>query len=106
MPKVAETVDLGKLPAAEVITKHLSPIVMSQSLSGRRLHDGIRRARLDLPGGARDRCRYRASGAAFYQRQMHGGTVRNAPAAAAGTPSTSGRDAFAQIPTRHLTPEP
>lgn len=30
MPGIANTVDLGKLPDAEVITKHLSPIVMSQ----------------------------------------------------------------------------
>lgn len=30
MPSAAETVDFGKLPAAETITKHLSPIVMSQ----------------------------------------------------------------------------
>jgi hypothetical protein len=31
MPGIADTVDLGKLPPADVITKHLSPIVMSQS---------------------------------------------------------------------------
>lgn len=31
VPSVAETVDLGKLPQAEVITKHLGPIVMSQN---------------------------------------------------------------------------
>ena len=31
MPGIADTVDLSKLPPAEVITKHLSPIVMSQS---------------------------------------------------------------------------
>jgi hypothetical protein len=31
MPKIAESVDLGKLPQADVIAKHLSPIVMSQS---------------------------------------------------------------------------
>ncbi len=30
MPSVADTVDLGKLPAAEVITRHLSPFVLSQ----------------------------------------------------------------------------
>ncbi|HEV3410625.1 MAG TPA: hypothetical protein VG095_10040 [Chthoniobacterales bacterium] len=30
MPSIAQTVDLGKLPPPEVITKHLSPIVMSQ----------------------------------------------------------------------------
>ena len=31
LPGIAETVDLNKLPAAEIITRHLSPIVMSQS---------------------------------------------------------------------------
>lgn len=30
VPGVADAVDLGKLPAPEVVTKHLSPIVMSQ----------------------------------------------------------------------------
>ncbi len=34
LPAVADTVDLGKLPPAEVITKHLGPIVMSQSYRG------------------------------------------------------------------------
>jgi hypothetical protein len=34
MPAVNEAVDLGKLPAAEVITKHLSPMVASQSYQG------------------------------------------------------------------------
>lgn len=34
MPKVAETVDLGKLPAADIITRHLSPWVASQSYAG------------------------------------------------------------------------
>jgi hypothetical protein len=31
LPGIAETVDLNKLPAPEIITRHLSPIVMSQS---------------------------------------------------------------------------
>ena len=34
LPGVGETVDLNKLPAPEIITKHLSPIVMSQSYDG------------------------------------------------------------------------
>jgi hypothetical protein len=34
LPGIAETVDLNKLPDPEVITKHLSPIVMSQSYDG------------------------------------------------------------------------
>jgi hypothetical protein len=31
---ISETVDLNKLPPSDVITKHLSPIVMSQSYDG------------------------------------------------------------------------
>jgi hypothetical protein len=34
MPGIADTVDLSKLPPADVITRHLSPIVMSQSYTG------------------------------------------------------------------------
>jgi hypothetical protein len=34
LPGIADTVDLNKLPATEIITKHLSPIVMSQSYDG------------------------------------------------------------------------
>lgn len=31
MPAIAQTVDLGKLPAADVIARHLSPLVIAQS---------------------------------------------------------------------------
>jgi hypothetical protein len=34
MPAVADSVDLGKLPSADVITKHLGPMAMSQSYRG------------------------------------------------------------------------
>ena len=34
LPGISDTVDLNKLPAPEVITKHLSSIVMSQSYDG------------------------------------------------------------------------
>jgi hypothetical protein len=34
LPGISDTVDLNKLPAPEVITRHLSPIVMSQSYDG------------------------------------------------------------------------
>jgi hypothetical protein len=34
LPAVSDTVDLGKLPPADVIGKHLSPMVMSQSYRG------------------------------------------------------------------------
>src|SRR5207237_8184575 len=35
LPAINEYVDLSKLPEAEVITRHLSPIVSSQRYSGR-----------------------------------------------------------------------
>jgi hypothetical protein len=31
LPGISDTVDLNKLPAPEIITRHLSPVVMSQS---------------------------------------------------------------------------
>jgi hypothetical protein len=34
LPGISDTVELNKLPAPEVITRHLSPIVMSQSYDG------------------------------------------------------------------------
>jgi hypothetical protein len=34
LPSLADTVDIGKLPPAEVVTRHLSPTVMSQSYRG------------------------------------------------------------------------
>jgi hypothetical protein len=34
LPAVADTVDIGKLPPADVITKHLGPMAMSQSYRG------------------------------------------------------------------------
>ncbi len=34
LPGIADTVDLNKLPAPEIITRHLSPIVMAQSYDG------------------------------------------------------------------------
>ena len=34
LPGISDTVDLNKLPPVEVITNHLTPIVMSQSYDG------------------------------------------------------------------------
>ena len=69
MPKIAQTVDLTKVPAAEVITRHLSPLVISQSYQG----DGyltssvgpvsVYQAALGVAG-------LTGAGAAFYQRQV------------------------------------
>jgi hypothetical protein len=34
LPALSDTIDVNKLPSAEVITRHLSPMVMSQSYRG------------------------------------------------------------------------
>jgi hypothetical protein len=34
LPALSDTIDVNKLPSAEVITRHLSPTVMSQSYRG------------------------------------------------------------------------
>jgi hypothetical protein len=34
MPSISDYVDVGKLPAPEIVTKHLSPIVSSQWYDG------------------------------------------------------------------------
>lgn len=72
MPNVAETVDLGKLPTAEVIAKHLSPIVMSQAYQG----DGYMTESVgpvSIYQAAIGIAAVTGMGAAFYQHQTHGG---------------------------------
>ena len=84
MPKVADTVDLGKLPAADVITKHLSPIVMSQTYQG----DGYMTESIgpvSLYQAAVGIVVATGLGASLYQHQMSGAGL-NAPGTAAGTP--------------------
>ena len=87
MPKVAETVDLGKLPAAEVIARHLSPIVMSQTYQG----DGYMTESVgpvSIYQAALGMAALTGMGASFYQRQVHGVGPDNTPAPAAGPPAT------------------
>ena len=81
VPKIAETVDLGKLPAAEVITKHLSPLVSSQSYDG----DGYVAESVgpvSIYEAALGALAATGAGAAFYQQQMHAGPgLQPAPSA-------------------------
>ena len=84
MPSVAENVDVGKLPAAEVITGHLSPLVMSQSY----VADGYRLETFGpvsvfqaMVGGIVAS----GAGAGFYQKQMQPG---RAPAEQSPPPET------------------
>jgi hypothetical protein len=81
MPNVAETVDLGKLPAAEVIAKHLSPIVMSQTYQA----DGYVTESVgpvSIYQAAVGIAAVTGTGTAFYHHQMHGGGLDNVPASA------------------------
>ena len=56
VPSINENVDMTKFPPAEVITKHLSPIVMSQNLPNGRIRDGIGRSGDRLSGCGRRGC--------------------------------------------------
>jgi hypothetical protein len=85
LPAIAETIDLGKVPPPEVITKHLSPIVMSQSYDG----DGyiaesvgpVTVYQTIIGAGGLG-----AAAAVFYQRQTRGATL---PPPAISLPSSS-----------------
>lgn len=72
VPTIAETVDLSKLPPAEVITKHLAPIVMSQSYET----DGYVTESvgpLSIFQAALGGMGLSGAGAAFYDRQFQPG---------------------------------
>ena len=78
VPKIAETVDLGKLPAADVITKHLGPLVMSQRYDG----DGYVAESVgpvSIYEAALGAIAATGGGAAFYQHQMQRGSGLQPP---------------------------
>ena len=93
MPAITQTVDLGKLPPPDVITRHLSPIVMSQSYQG----DGYLTESVGPISAYQTIIGIAAvsgAGAAFYQRQIGagaiaapGGITPSNPAATAASPS-------------------
>jgi hypothetical protein len=88
MPNVAETVDLAKLPTADVFAKHLSPIVMSQTYE----NDGYRTESVgpvSIYSATLGMALATGAGTAFYQKQMHGGGTNQMPASSAGTSGTS-----------------
>ena len=71
VPGIAETVDLGKLPAADIITKHLSPLAISQSYQG----DGYMTESvgpISVFQAALGTVGVTGAGANFYQRRMQG----------------------------------
>jgi hypothetical protein len=81
LPRIAETVDLGKLPPPEVVTKHLSPTVLSQRYEGHGYlisSIGSVSAFQAVLGVATAS----GAGATFYQRQF-GATPGTAPPTAA-----------------------
>ena len=114
MPSVAENVDVGKLPAAEVITAHLSPLVISQSYSGQ----GYRVEALgpvSIFQAAVGGIVASGAGAGFYNKQMQPGQAQAEPSPAGGTgavpssaPSPSGGetpDATAPVPPPGTAPD-
>ena len=105
MPKIAETVDLGKLPAAEVITRHLSPLVLSQSFKG----DGYLTSSIG-PVSAYQAVLGAATmsglGAAFYQRQRQDGTGGPASSAAPPDPEPDETPEPGETPESGETPGP
>lgn len=73
VPGIAEAVDLGKLPSPEVITKHLSPFVMSQRYEG----DGYMTEAVgpvSIYQAAMGAAVVTGFGTAFYQRTLPAGT--------------------------------
>jgi len=91
LPGISDTVDLNKLPAPEIITRHLSPIVMAQSYDG----DGyiaesvgpvtVYQTVIGVGGLG-------AAAAVLYQRQTRGLTSSTVPPAitSSASPSPSG----------------
>jgi hypothetical protein len=95
VPAIAQAVDLSKVPAPEVVTRHLSPIVISQSYEG----DGYRMESVgpvSIYHAGIGLAAITGLGAKFYQGQMRSGTAPSAidpgepdgAAAAAAAPSS------------------
>ncbi|MGI9086672.1 MAG: hypothetical protein ACR2HH_02860 [Chthoniobacterales bacterium] len=114
MPAVADSVDLGKLPASDVIARHLSPIVMSQTYQT----DGymtesvgpvsIYQAIVSIGAAS-------VLSSSFYQKHSHPAahgmpSTMSAPAAVSPTPeadeTAEPAETPAQEPDEPPTPEP
>jgi hypothetical protein len=76
-PAIADAVDLSKVPAPEVVTRHLSPIVVSQSYEG----DSYRMESVgpvSIYHSAIGLAAVSGAGAKFYQSQMRSGAAPSA----------------------------
>jgi hypothetical protein len=85
VPGIAETVDLGILPAAEIITRHLSPLTMSQSYQG----DGYvteSYGPVSIYPAAFGALVASGAGTAFYQRQIQNTLAPSTAATPAPSP--------------------
>ncbi|MDQ6765466.1 MAG: hypothetical protein M3Z22_05115, partial [Verrucomicrobiota bacterium] len=85
VPNISQTVDLGKLPPAEVIAKHLSPIVMSQNYES----DGYRTESfgpISMYQAAVGVAVATGAGTSFLQRQLHGGPIASPAGVSQPTP--------------------
>ncbi|HSH37563.1 MAG TPA: hypothetical protein VK993_02155, partial [Chthoniobacterales bacterium] len=88
VPSIAQTVDLNKAPAAEVITRHLSPIVIAQSYEG----DGYLTASVgpvSIYHAALGIAAASGAGATWYRSDISRGTGSSRPAPAIGLPLPS-----------------
>lgn len=73
VPGINDTVDLGRFPAPEVITRHLSPITMSQSyVDGGYLAESA--GPVTLNGMFAGIAALGGAGTSLYQQQIHGST--------------------------------
>jgi hypothetical protein len=103
MPRIAETVDLNKLPEAEVITQHLSPLVLSQSFTG----DGYLTSSIgpvSVYQAVLGVATISGLGTAFYQRQLQGGAGDPMPNATLPDPEPEETPEPDETPDE--TPEP
>ncbi|MFL6531601.1 MAG: hypothetical protein ACJ8KX_14135 [Chthoniobacterales bacterium] len=88
MPVAVDTIDVGKIPPAEVVTKHLSPLVLSQTYST----DGYvteSAGPVSIVEAAAGAIIAASEGRNFYQHQFSGQTTGRPGAAPAASPTGS-----------------
>jgi hypothetical protein len=88
VPSIAQTVDLNRVPPAEVITRHLSPIVVSQRyVEGGYLTESV--GPVSIYHAAIGIAAATGAGATWYQANMSPGRSGSIPPPATALPSPS-----------------
>jgi hypothetical protein len=88
MPGAVDTIDVGKLPPPEIVTKHLSPLVLSQIY----LNDGYvteSAGTVSIAEAAAGAIIAASAGRNFYQHQFSGSAGGKSGAAPARSPIPS-----------------